>query len=113
MSAVDAIIDSYDKALTELRSENERLHARINSLGDELDELGFKCADVENENKQLQARLAELEAGYSEAINDCAASFYCPLNNVDAHRAVIDGVVKSVEDYDAYLARQLTDGAKP
>ena len=32
---------------------------------------------------------------------------------VDAFEYALDGAVKSVEDYDAYLARQLTDGAKP
>ena len=65
------------------------------------------------EVKKLNKRIQELIAGYSEAIDICAASWDCPLGNVEAHRAVLDGAVKSVDDYDAYLSSQLKDGAKP
>lgn len=61
------------------------------------------------ENERLNARVNELENGFTLAMRDLDQD----LPRFHALYAVLDGVVKSVDDYDAYLAYQLKDGAKP
>ena len=79
-----------------------------------------KKAKKISENERLKSRVAELVAGYREAIESMqdSASEATPRERhqlqqeVDAHRAVLDGVIESVQAYHAYLAAQL-DGAHP
>ena len=49
------------RAAPELLAENERLNARINSLGDELEMMAYKWGDAEKDDETLRNRVAELE----------------------------------------------------
>ena len=94
----------------QLRKENERLHARINLLGDELDGLGFKCVDAENENERLRAEneqqhdaLALIESG-ALLVQRRAVELETETERLRARVAELE--------QSAYLAAQL-NGAHP
>ena len=93
---------------------NDNLFAEVKKLNKQIRELLA-------ENERLRNRVAELEAGYREAIDsmqdECSAATprdqirYELQFEVDAHRAVLAGVIESVSRYKAYLQYQLDGGA--
>ncbi len=107
-------------AAPELLAENERLRNRVAELEQLATDayLQFDGAAI----ARLRARVASLEAGYREAVDDmqdaCSASSprdqerYQLQTEVDAHRAVLSGVIESVAGYKAYLPQQQIDGGQ-
>ena len=88
------------RIISGLRTENERLRNRVATTDAFLYLDGGLIA-------RLKARVASLESGYRVAINDLDQD----TPRFPAVVAVLDGVVKSVEEYGAYLQYQLDGGA--
>jgi hypothetical protein len=84
--------------ITAMRQESARIRACL-----------IKANSQADENERLRDRVAALQFGYHEAIHDLEQD---APQDTERHRAVLNGVVASIADYDAYLAAQL-GGAQP
>ena len=112
-------VHSAADAVLEIVAENERLKADLARVSVEfglpptigpapgeiariLAELRARVASANESAGAFRARIDQLHNGYREAIESMQLQ-----QEVDAHRAVLDGVIESVQAYHAYLAAQL------